>query len=173
MKSSAVTIKELSSLSGFSVSTVSKALNNKLEISKSTRETIKTLAKQHNYVPNSYAVSLRIKKSELIAVIIPEVTQACYSYTLHCIQKTAERFGYRILFYQSYNSYIKEKEYVRNLSDGSIDGIIIVSNGNKSKSEYIFNSTPVELINIQNNHPYDEIEAVTNEKMIKLIDVFL
>ncbi|WP_084221520.1 LacI family DNA-binding transcriptional regulator [Winogradskyella sp. PG-2] len=67
MKSTAaVTIKEISSLSGYSISTVSKALNNKLEISKATREIIKSIAKRHNYVPNNYAVSLRIQKQVLL-----------------------------------------------------------------------------------------------------------
>ena len=99
MKSSAVTIKELSSLSGYSISTVSKALNNKLDISKATRESIKTIAKQHNYIPNNYAVSLRIQKTESIAVILPELTQACFSHSLSHLQKSIERLGYsRILF---------------------------------------------------------------------------
>ncbi len=169
MKSSAVTIKELSSLSGYSISTVSKALNNKLDISKATRESIKTIAKQHNYIPNNYAVSLRIQKTESIAVILPELTQACFSHSLSHLQKSAESFGYRILFYQSLNSYTKELKYIKNLSDGSIDGIIVVSAKNKQKSQYISHSFPIELLNIDINHSLEEIKQRSYSSLINVL----
>ena len=68
-----MTIREISILSGYSVSTVSKALNNKTDISEGTKTMIKRIAKEHNYVPNKYAVALRKKRIQLIAVILPKV----------------------------------------------------------------------------------------------------
>lgn len=173
MKSSAVTIKQLSSLSGYSISTVSKALNNKLEISKATRETIKTIAKQHNYVPNNYAVSLRIQKTESIAVILPVATKQCYSHVLYHLQKSAENIGYRILFYQSFNSYDKELKYLRSLNDGSIDGVIIVTEGNRTASDYINNSIPLEIIKITENQSLEEIEKFSVNSLAKLLQLQL
>lgn len=171
MKSSAVTIKELSFLSGYSISTVSKALNNKLDISKATRDAIKSIAKQHNYVPNNYAVSLRNQKTESIAVILPEVTQACYSHALCHLQKSAENIGYRILFYQSFNCSDKERNYIKSLSDGSVDGIIVVSKDNKSKSDYTYNSIPIELLKIKDDQCFVEIKSLSNNSLVKLLNV--
>ncbi|WP_400077396.1 LacI family DNA-binding transcriptional regulator [Winogradskyella sp. R77965] len=169
MKSSTVTIKEISFLSGYSISTVSKALNNKLEISKATREAIKTIAKQHNYVPNNYAVSLRIQQTKSIAVILPKVTEQCYSHVLCHLQKSAENYGYRILFYQSFNSYDKELNYIKSLGDGSIDGIIIVSKDNREISDYTNNSIPMELLNIKVSQSLDEIKALSLNSLSKLL----
>jgi len=170
LKSSAVTIKELSSLSGYSISTVSKALNNKLDISKATRETIKTIAKQYDYVPNSYAVSLRMQKTGSIAVIVPEVTEACFSQSLCQLQKSAENLGYRVLFYQSFNSETKELNYIKSLSDGSIDGIIVVSAQDKQKPEYTNHSFPIELLYIDYNQSVDEINRLSYSCLINLLD---
>lgn len=169
MKSTAVTIKQISSLSGYSISTVSKALNNKLEISKATRDSIKTIAKQHNYVPNIYAVSLRIQKTESIAVILPEITQARFSHSLCHLQKTAESLGYRILFYQSFNSYTKELNYIKSLSDGSVDGIIVVSSENRQKSQYFSNSFPIELLNLKVNQSPDEIKQLSYNSLMNVL----
>lgn len=169
MNTSAVTIKELSFLSGYSISTVSKALNNKLEISKATRETIKSIAKQHNYVPNNYAVSLRIKKTASIAVILPEVTQECYSHALCHLQKSAESVGYRILFYQSFNSYEKELSCIKTLSDGSTDGIIVISKENQLKSYYANKSIPIELLKIKDNQCLEELKELSHNCLINLI----
>ena len=169
MKSSAVTIKELSSLSGYSISTVSKALNNKLEISKATRETIKTIAKQHNYVPNNYAVSLRMQKTGSIAVILPEVTQAHYGHSLCHLQKSAEILGYRILFYQSFNCNTKELNYIKSLSDGSIDGIIVISSANKSKSLYENNSFPIEFLHLTADFSLEEIKQQSYRSLTNVL----
>ncbi|WP_178986116.1 LacI family DNA-binding transcriptional regulator [Winogradskyella helgolandensis] len=169
MKSSAVTIKELSSLSGYSISTVSKALNDKLEISKATRDTIKTIAKQHDYVPNSYAVSLRMQKTGAIAVIVPQVTEACYGHSLSHLQKSAEILGYRILFYQSFNSDTKELNYIKSLSDGSIDGIIVVSAENKQSSQYTGHSFPVELLVIDCNQSIEDIKQRSYASLMNVL----
>ena len=169
MKSSAVTIKELSFLSGYSISTVSKALNNKHEISKATRDTIKTIAKQHNYVPNNYAVSLRMQKTGSIAVIVPEITETCYSHSLSHLQKSAESFGYRILFYQSFNSNTKELNCIKSLSDGSIDGIIVVSSEIKNKSHYTNSSFPIEFINIDSHQSIEEIKQRSHLSLVNVL----
>jgi LacI family transcriptional regulator, galactose operon repressor len=169
LKSSAVTIKELSFLSGYSISTVSKALNNKHEISKATRDTIKTIAKQHNYVPNNYAVSLRMQKTGSIAVIVPEITETCYSHSLSHLQKSAESFGYRILFYQSFNSCSKELSYIKSLSDGSIDGIILISADIKQRQQYISNTFPIEFISIDDSLSLEEINRLSYNSLLNVL----
>ncbi|WP_147298917.1 LacI family DNA-binding transcriptional regulator [Winogradskyella sediminis] len=169
MKSSAVTIKELSMLSGYSISTVSKALNNKLEISKATRETIKNIAKQHDYVPNNYAVSLRMQKTGSIAVIVPQVTEQCFGHALGHLQKTAENFGYRILFYQSFHSDAKELDYIKSLSDGSIDGIIVVSSELKVRPQYADYSFPIESLNIDCNQSLEDIKQRSYNSLMNLL----
>lgn len=163
----AITIKQISSLSGFSLSTVSKALNDKFDISSATKNTIKTIAEQHNYVPNNYAVSLRGQKSKIIAVILPEVTQNCYNYALCHLQKTAESKDYRILFYQSFGCSIKEENFIKSLNDGSIGGVILIPEGNNSTYN---NSIPLEILNIKSSMPLEKIKHKSEESLRSLIN---
>ena len=169
MKSSTVTIKELSFLSGYSVSTVSKAMNDKIDVSIAARNSIKAIAEKINYVPNNYAVALRVKKSQSIAVVLPKVTQRSYNQALCYLQKSAENFGYRVLLFQSFNSHSKEKEYIKSLNDGSTDGIIIISKGNKDVSDYALNSIPIELLHIKDNQSPEEIKTLSFNSLTKLI----
>jgi LacI family transcriptional regulator len=64
-----VTIIEIAKLSGCSISTVSKALNNYSDVSEKTRERIIRIAKEAGYVPNATAQSLVRRKSNTIGVI--------------------------------------------------------------------------------------------------------
>ncbi|MDH7913436.1 LacI family DNA-binding transcriptional regulator [Winogradskyella sp. SYSU M77433] len=171
MKSSTLTIKEISSMSGFSVSTVSKALNDKQDISIETRNAIKGIAKKFNYVPNNYAVALRIKKSQSIAIVLPEVTQKSYNQALCYLQQSAEGFGYRVLLYQTFNSPTKEEDYINSLNDGSIDGVIIVSTENKSKVSYNNSSIPLELLQLNLNHSPEEIKQLSHSSLMSLLNI--
>lgn len=167
--SAVVTIKELSFLSGYSISTVSKALNNKKDISQQTRNAIQNIAKQHNYIPNNYAVALRNKTSKSIAIIVPKLTESCYSQALSSIQKEAEIKNYRILFYQSFGCDSKEKEFINSLNDGSIHGIIIISKEAINLKNYSNYTMPIEFLNVQNSYSLDQIEHNSMQSLSKLL----
>ncbi len=124
---STITLKELSQLSGFSISTVSKALNNKFDISPTTRKAIKKIATKHNYVPNNYAVALRKKQTKAVAIIIPQINTPFYSCFIHNIEKMATKSGYRILLFQSFSAHKREQECLKMINDGSVDGAILLS----------------------------------------------
>lgn len=57
-----VTLKEIAIKTGFSISTVSKALNNSYEISNVTKKSINDVAKSLCYKPNFFAKNLKKKK---------------------------------------------------------------------------------------------------------------
>ncbi len=148
-QSSAITLKELSQLSGFSISTVSKALNNKFDISPTTRKTIQKIASKHNYVPNTYAVALRKKKTKVIAIIVPQINTKIYSCFLHNIEKVASKFGYRIVLFQSFEEHEREQECLQIINDGSVDGAIMLSsNCLKDLTSSKKNQLPIQCVQI-------------------------
>ncbi|WP_233530580.1 LacI family DNA-binding transcriptional regulator [Gelidibacter salicanalis] len=97
MHQAAITLKKISRLSGYSVSTVSKALNDKKDMSTETRETILNIAKKYNYVPNYYAIALRKQQTKTLAVIIPHSSEQFYGDLLSEIQNmTPSLFGAKL-----------------------------------------------------------------------------
>ena len=127
----AITLKQLSSLSGFSVSTVSKALNNRSDVNELTKTKIKEIAKRKNYVPNNFARALRNRKTGIIAVVLPEISESYCSIFLSEIQNKAFRKGYKLILLQSFNCEKQEEECLQVINDGSVDGVIILSSKEK------------------------------------------
>ncbi|WP_431199403.1 LacI family DNA-binding transcriptional regulator [Mucilaginibacter sp. P19] len=68
-----INIKKLAKELNISTSTISRAFNGNTDINKDTKERILAYAKQHNYLPNHYASNLRDKKTNTLAVIVPEI----------------------------------------------------------------------------------------------------
>lgn len=98
-----VTIKDISKKSGFSVTTVSKALNGYEDISAKTKKLILNLADEMNYIPNSQARSLVMQRSFTIGIVFHEITgvglqHPLFSKILESFKSEIERAGYDILF---------------------------------------------------------------------------
>lgn len=161
-------IKELSYLTGFSVSTVSKALNNKLDISTETKRFITSIAEKHNYIPNSLAVSLRNKKSSTVAIILPQINVDFYSNVLFNFQKIADHHDYRVVVFQSFEREVKEIEYLKNICDGSIDGAIVItsSKNNSYSKDY---SIPVLTLSIVETLSSEDIDEYCSSAFKKLL----
>ncbi len=102
-----VTIKDISKASGFSITTVSKALNNYPDISKHTKALIRNLCDEMGYIPNSSARSLKTTHSYTVGVVFEEITNQglqhpVFSKILESFKSEIESHGFDILFLAKY-----------------------------------------------------------------------
>jgi len=128
-----ISLKQLSQISGFSRSTISKALSDKADVSIKTKEKIKSLAKTYNYVPNNFAKALRSRKTNTIAVVVPYINCLVYSNILCSVQEHAFSCGYKVIIQQYLTGNGEAMECLNNLRDGCIDGAIIVASNSKNE----------------------------------------
>jgi LacI family transcriptional regulator len=129
------TLKEIAETLGISITTVSKALKDYPDVSKSTRKAVIALAEELNYTPNSFAVNLRTKESKTIGLIIPEVVHHFFSNVINGIIAEAEKQGYLVIILQSNESLELEKKQVALLINKRVDGIIM-SLSNESNNDF-------------------------------------
>ncbi|MFL1011024.1 LacI family DNA-binding transcriptional regulator [Flavisericum labens] len=120
-----VTLKQLAKELEVSISTVSKALNNSEEIGEETIKRVKKLAEKYNYTPNKVALSLKQSKTKTIGVIIPNILNRFLAKVLFGIEREANKHGYNIITCISNESLEKEKESLKLLASGSVDGFIL------------------------------------------------
>lgn len=131
------TLKQIAKELGVSVSTVSKALNNSLEISEPTKIRIQEYAKLQNYKPNSMALNLKSQKTNTIGVVIPNILNPFFAKVFTGIEKVANAKGYNLITYISNESLLKEKQALDLLSNGTVDGFILsVSEESQKLKEY-------------------------------------
>ncbi|MBW3467168.1 LacI family DNA-binding transcriptional regulator [Arthrospiribacter ruber] len=120
-----VTMKEIAKKLGVSVSTVSRALKDSPELHPDTKKRITEMAKSMNYQYNLLAQSLRISKSKVLGVIVPELTSHFFSSNISGIQDTAYKRGYNIMICQSNESFEQEKANLKTLVSSQVDGLLI------------------------------------------------
>lgn len=120
------TIKDIAHEAKVSVTTVSLVLNNKPNtISKSTKERVLNLAKEMNYKPNHMAVSLVTKKSKMIGLVVPDISNNFFADLAKNIESSCEEEGYSLVLANSKNSLSSTQKYVNHFIGRGVDGLIL------------------------------------------------
>ena len=133
-----VTIIDIARFLGISKSTVSRALRNHPDISDETKEAVRNVADKLNYIKNTTASSLRYKKSNLIGLIVPEISYFFFPSVINGIEELVHKNGYNLLILQSKESYEREVENIDILISNNVEGILAsVSRTTKDISHFI------------------------------------
>lgn len=92
-----MTLKEIAARAGVSVATVSYVINGSASISMETREKVEKIIKETGYRSNMIAKSLRKNTSNLIGIIVEDITVFHTPYLIDGINKIAEMNGYNTI----------------------------------------------------------------------------
>ncbi|HET8810753.1 MAG TPA: LacI family DNA-binding transcriptional regulator [Flavobacteriaceae bacterium] len=132
-----LTLKQIARELDVSISTVSKALHDSMEISEDTRQKIKAFAKYYNYMPNNIALSLKNRKTRTIGIVIPEIVHHFFATVISGAEQVANERGYNLIICLSNNSFDREVVNMELLANGSIDGFILsVAKETQQKGDY-------------------------------------
>lgn len=148
-----VSLKDIAEICQVSVSTVSKALNNRTDVGKAKKEEIKRVAKELNYIPNYMASTLKSKRTRNIGVLLDEDTgtkllHEHFAGILNSFKDTSEERGYFLTFLNAGNlpvrlSYTEQCQYL------NFDGVLVLCADFKSPEvkELLDLDMPIAVIN--------------------------
>jgi len=120
-----VTIHDVAREAGVSHTTVSRALNNKGELSPETRTRILAVAERLNYVPSSVAQALASGATKTLGLIITNSASPVYAAVVHAIEGAAHAVGYGLLLCNSAGSQEQALRCLAMLQSKQVDGLIV------------------------------------------------
>lgn len=162
-----VTIKDISKKCGYSVSTVSKALNSSSEIGEETKEMIQKVAREMGYFPNAAARLLKTNRSNNIGVLFVDEMQSglqheYFSAVLNSLKVQVERLGYDITFI-SHNLGNVSMSYYEHCKYRNCDGVVIacVDFNDPAVIELIKSEIPTVTI----DHIFNDCTAILSDNL--------
>ncbi|MFM9277467.1 LacI family DNA-binding transcriptional regulator [Paenibacillus sp. p-8] len=145
-KSNKISIKEIARLSGVSVATVSRVINNNGRFSDETRQKVMDVINQHHYEINTVAKSLRMKKSQTIGLLVPDISNEFFASIVQEIERIFFEEGYSTIICNTAKNAEKEKEYMRMLDGKMIDGLICISGQEEVLTDMLRRNVPIVCI---------------------------
>lgn len=127
-----VTIKDIAQIAGVSYSTVSRALTGSHEVSEATRSRILEICKAEGYRVNVLARSLISSKTNVIGLIVPDVSNPFYAEVALGIEIHARSLGYNIMLCNSLHDPVETEKLFELLIGHQVDGIILASSHNEA-----------------------------------------
>lgn len=118
-------IKDVANLAGLSVSVVSKYLNHPERVREDTKIRIEAAIKELNYVPSMTARSMRTKRSQMLAIVVPDIVDAFYTHVFNSVKIYALAKGYTPILYTIENDIELLKEYLGKISINHFDGLML------------------------------------------------
>ena len=121
------TIKDVAREASVSITTVSKILNgNDQDIGKATRERVLEVIDRLQYVRSSSARSLVTKRTNVIGLIIPDISNNYFAELVQAIEVEVRKQGYFVIFCDTFDNVDNENHCMKLLLEQSVDGLIIV-----------------------------------------------
>lgn len=147
-----VTIKDIAKIAGVSYATVSRALSDSPEISVQTRERIKEICIRENYRVNTLARSLINNRTNVLGLILPDISNTFYAEVAYSIETYAREQGYNVMLCNSKNDPIQAVERFNFLTDQQADGIILCTSSNPVRDQLspFFTTVPTVLMGDSN-----------------------
>jgi LacI family transcriptional regulator len=121
-------ISDVARKAGVSISTISRAMNDKDRLNPQTYDKVKRAMDELNYQKTGRSAAAQ--KTRTIAVVVPTILDPFFSVVLHGIDGTTRTYGYNLVFFDSNNSVELETQNVRRILDSAVDGVIFVPSGN-------------------------------------------
>ncbi|WZL71598.1 LacI family DNA-binding transcriptional regulator [Clostridiaceae bacterium 35-E11] len=122
-----VTIKDVARKAGVSISTVSRVINNSKPVSSEIRQKVLKVIEETGYTPNPVARSLVMRKSQLIGVVVPDISNAFIGEILSGIEEIGKMYGYDIILCSTYGDVEQELRYLNLLTAKQVEGIIFMT----------------------------------------------
>jgi DNA-binding LacI/PurR family transcriptional regulator len=157
------TMRDVAKLAGVSQPTVSRVLNHtetSIPVSEATRERVFAAVRKLGYRPNRTARSLRTQRTQMIALMIADISNGFYHPIARAVQDIARQHDYDVLIANSNHVYENERHFCEAVMRRPVDGVIMVPirlTTEEIERFITFTSTPVAVLGEQIVHPQVDV----------------
>lgn len=152
-------IRDVAKEAGVAVCTVSRVINGTANVAEETQKKIEEAMKKLNYIPNELARSMFKKRSNTIAMLVPNIQHPWFSSLASEIEKQLYARDYKLMLCSTGGNEKRERECFHMLKSNIVDGIICGTMGLDAK-EYEEVDKPLIMLDYKVN---DKIPVVVSD----------
>ncbi len=120
-------IRDVAKQAGVSIATVSHVINNTRFVTEDTRQRVMDTIEALNYHPNAIARSLKTRRYNLIAFVVPDIANTYFATLIEEVENLLAAQGYRLIIVNTKETKSREIDNLQALANGIVDGFIIAS----------------------------------------------
>lgn len=162
-KNQRATLRSIADELGISVTTVSRVLNGKSQefrIASATEKNVLEAADRLAFSPNLLARGLRLKATQIIGLLVPDIGNPFFSRIARCITEVAQSRGFSVLLCDSRDQTETEIDELEVLKARSVEGLVICPVGISHEHLENLANTPTPVVMLDRFLPQLNLPAV-------------
>ncbi len=161
-----LTLRDVSEASGVSEMTVSRVLRNRGDVSDATRERVLHAAKSLGYVPNKIAGALASSRVNLVAVIIPSLSNMVFPEVMTGITEALEGTPLQPVVGVTDYSPEKEEKVLFEMLSWRPSGVIVAGLEHSDASRAMLSSAGIPVVEIMDTDgtPIDSVVGISHRR---------
>lgn len=171
-----VSIRDVARHAGVSIATVSHVINNTRFVKEETRALVEKSIEELHYSPDATARSFKTGKRNLIAFIVPDISNAFFATLIEEVETVISKEGFKLLVINTKETKEREIDNLRLLSSGIVDGFILAS----TLEDYteitglVSKTAPVILVDRNlPGAPYDSVTVANYQAMYSGVEYLI
>lgn len=171
-----VSIRDVARHAGVSTATVSHVINNTRFVKDETRLLVQKSIEELHYSPDATARSFKTGKKNLIAFIVPDISNAFFATLIEEVETVISREGFKLLVINTKETKTREADNLKLLSSGIVDGFILASTMESCSeiSGLVPANIPVILVDRDlPGSPYDSVTVANYQSVYKSVEYLL
>lgn len=173
---SKVSIRDVARKAGVSTATVSHVINNTRFVKDETRALVENSIRELHYSPDVMARSFKTGKKNLIAFIVPDISNAFFATLIEEVENVISKEGFKLLVINTKETLEREVDNLSLLSRGLVDGFILASTaGSYSEiSGLVPKNLPVILVDrALSGAPYDSVTVANSQAVYDSVEYLI
>ncbi|MCE5329220.1 LacI family transcriptional regulator [bacterium] len=164
MKYKNLTLRDVAKSAGVSVSTVSRVLNKEKFTSDDVKTRVNNAIKKLKYTPDLNARNLRLGKTNVIGIVIPNISDYFFSRVVYAITKFFRENGKDIILFNTSNEEELEEKEIRLALSKRVEGIILATiSKNVSPISTLINNFGIPFVIIDNKIKVKNVDFVLSD----------
>lgn len=161
-----LTLRDVSEASGVSEMTVSRVLRNRGDVSKATREKVLEAAKDLGYVPNKIAGALASSRVNLVAVVIPSISNMVFPEVMSGISDALEETELQPVVGVTGYSPTKEEKVLYEMLSWRPSGVIVAGLEHSDVSRTMLQASGIPMVEIMDvdGTPVDSVVGISHRR---------
>ena len=155
-----VTLQDIAKKTGYSLTAVSRALRNMSDIGPEATSHIQQTAKEMGYVANQTAVALRYGRTNIITVIVVNLTNPYFSIITNLIQLAAHEMGYSLIIVCSRDDPNLEQQLIEQAIARRSDGVLLFPSRGSGRSIEMLQAAHVPFVLLSSTLPPYQTDSV-------------
>lgn len=143
-----LTLRDVSEASGVSEMTVSRVLRNSGDVSDATRDKVLESARRLGYVPNKIAGALASQRVNLVAVVVPSLSNLVFPEVLAGISQELEDTGLQPVFGVTNYSAEKEEAVLYEMLSWRPSGVIVAGLEHSANARAMMVNSGIPIVEI-------------------------